>query len=72
MNLPAKHNQIKNALVTKQGYAVKDIEFKSSMGMYVGRVQDPESYLPDKWCTCTWDKLGKCGNKNRPDCDLNI
>lgn len=54
---------------TVAGYEVKDVKFNSIANKWLGLVKDPKSITPDKFTTCSWNKLGKC-NPLRPDCFL--
>ena len=59
-----------NTKTTKDGTPVKGVRYNSVVKYWLGSVQDPKSYLPDKWTTITWNTSGRCVNRNRPELDL--
>jgi hypothetical protein len=63
--------KFENATETKGGFKVKDIKFNTAANLYLGMVADPLWTRPDRpFITGSWNKLGKCINRNRPELDL--
>lgn len=65
--------EILNVTKTVKGYEVKDLKWNSAINAYLGLVADPVWKSPTRdYISCSWNKDGKCFNRNRPDCDLLI
>ena len=69
-------NDFTNTSHTITGIEVKNVKFNSIASAWVGMVKDPKwqdnptVIKNDGFATCTWNKLGKCVNRTRPELDL--
>ncbi len=63
-------NDFTNYTHTIEGHEVKGLSFNSVAGAWLGMVKDPKGLNPEKFTTCSWNKLGKCRNQTRVELNL--